>query len=527
MTLSKNPARTLRNARLDRRQFAAGAAVSAAVAVAGVSSVHAQDATPAAGSPPAGGGPAPVLPAGVEVSTVASGLQSPRFVAISQGTVYFTEAGTGGDTAVIATPGAGTPESTEPISMNGKSGKLSSIAGDGTVTVLVDDFMSYTFGENGEIVGPAGVAVDGNGKAYVAVGSPGPLIASIDLTGEEGVVYEVDLATKEKKILANAVKYEIEKNPDPMAIDSNIYGVAYDNGTIYVADAGGNDILAVKADSGDISTFAVTGGLDVNIFPPSGNPARQGEQQIDSVPSDVAIGPDGNIYVSFVTGGPFPPGLAPIYSYAPDGTKSVFATGLTMTGSLAFASDGTLYASIISTNLLQMGLGQIVRVKADGAHEVIIDGLIAPNGIAFDDGDNLFVAVKTTGAPGGGEILKFTGVTSAAGQPAATPSAATPEVPAVATPIAAAAPVTILCEDIKYSTNAVSIPADTDVAFTIQNAGVLPHDFQIDKLKVSSGLLASGKSANLVINAPAGTYTYYCGQPGHRAAGMVGTLTVE
>ena len=37
----------------------------------------------------------------------------------------------------------------------------------------------------------------------------------------------------------------------------------------------------------------------------------------------------------------------------------------------------------------------------------------------------------------------------------------------------------------------------------------------------------SGDTETLTLNLPAGTYTFYCNVPGHRAAGMEGTLTVE
>ena len=36
----------------------------------------------------------------------------------------------------------------------------------------------------------------------------------------------------------------------------------------------------------------------------------------------------------------------------------------------------------------------------------------------------------------------------------------------------------------------------------------------------------SGGSATLDVNLPPGTYTFYCTQPGHEAAGMSGTLTM-
>jgi plastocyanin len=37
----------------------------------------------------------------------------------------------------------------------------------------------------------------------------------------------------------------------------------------------------------------------------------------------------------------------------------------------------------------------------------------------------------------------------------------------------------------------------------------------------------SGETGTVTINAPAGTYEYYCSIPGHGQGGMVGTLVVQ
>ncbi|HWV23162.1 MAG TPA: hypothetical protein VNZ58_03150, partial [Thermomicrobiales bacterium] len=115
---------------MNRRQFTTSAAASAAL-LATSKSVFAQDGTPAAeGASP--------------METLASGLSAPRFLAIDGDTIYFTEAGAGGDTPVFEIPGEGTPEPTSPVSGTGLTGKLSKLDADGTVTVIVDDFRSYT-----------------------------------------------------------------------------------------------------------------------------------------------------------------------------------------------------------------------------------------------------------------------------------------------------------------------------------------------------------------------------------------------
>jgi len=493
---------------MNRRQFTTSAAASAAL-LATSKSVFAQDGTPAAeGASP--------------METLASGLSAPRFLAIDGDTIYFTEAGAGGDTPVFEIPGEGTPEPTSPVSGTGLTGKLSKLDADGTVTVIVDDFRSYTFGANGEIVGPAGVALDDEGGAYVVVGAPGPFISTIERTGEESVLYKVDLASGEKTVVADTGQYEIDNNPDPAAIDSNPYGIALVDGTVYVADAGGNDILAVDPSSGDITTFAVTGGLEAP-FMAQGNPLRMGKAEIDSVPSSVVEGPDGRLYVSFVTGAPFPAGMSPVYAYSPDGTQEVYATGLTMVGDLAFSSDGTLYACVISADLIGQAPGMVVRVSPDGNHTVVVENLIVPNGIAFDADDNLYVLTKATGFPEGGELVRISGVTSAEGRPLPQPEGTEEASPAAG----AAEPIHVVMNDIIFDPKEIRIPANTDVTFTFENRGFLSHDFAIDSPQEFSGVLRSGDSATMVMNLPAGTYTCYCSQVGHRAAGMQGTVVVE
>jgi len=95
-----------------------------------------------------------------------------------------------------------------------------------------------------------------------------------------------------------------------------------------------------------------------------------------------------------------------------------------------------------------------------------------------------------------------------------------------AAPAAAAEPVEVVSIDIAFEPKELTIPADTDVTFSLPNEGVTLHNFAIDALDISVDI-QPGATEEEVINAPAGTYEYYCNVPGHKAAGMVGTLTVE
>jgi plastocyanin len=81
--------------------------------------------------------------------------------------------------------------------------------------------------------------------------------------------------------------------------------------------------------------------------------------------------------------------------------------------------------------------------------------------------------------------------------------------------------------DIAYDQTELSGSADTEFTITITNNGAADHDFVIDELGINSGIIPAGQSVTVTINAPAGDYTYYCSVPGHRQAGMEGTLSLS
>jgi uncharacterized cupredoxin-like copper-binding protein/glucose/arabinose dehydrogenase len=461
----------------------------------------AQEGTPAAGGPPP-------IPAGCTV--IASGLYNPRGIALGpDGTVYVAESGDGGTEADFPIAGEGTPAATAPLTSHGPSGQVTAIAPDGTVSVVASGLPSYVFGT--EVVGPAGVAV-GDGKLYVAVGGPGPLTPAITLVENANSIVEVDLASGAIRLVANIGAYEIANNPDPNAIDSNVGDVALGaDGQLYVADAGGNAIYKVDPASGAISVLAVIPGLPA----PAGvsNPERGGAAEVDPVPTSIEAAPDGGFYVGLLSGAILwgTPGATKVIHVAADGTITDAATGLDMVVGVATGADGTLYASQLTANLLAAppAPGSVAKIAAGGAPEAAVPGLWFPYGIAVDANGGIFVAVNATvppGTPASGQILHC------AASDAGTPPAASAAVELV---------------DISFMPNAITIPANTPVEVALTNSGAAPHNFNIDALSVHSQTLSSGQSETVTINAAPGTYEYYCNIPGHKQAGMVGTLTVQ
>jgi uncharacterized cupredoxin-like copper-binding protein len=107
------------------------------------------------------------------------------------------------------------------------------------------------------------------------------------------------------------------------------------------------------------------------------------------------------------------------------------------------------------------------------------------------------------------------------------PESPTSEASPSASSMASASGATIDLFEFGFKPNAVTIPANTPVTLTLKNTGTTIHNFNIDQLNVQSPDINPGQSVTVTINAPAGTYQFYCNIPGHKEAGMVGTLTVQ
>jgi plastocyanin len=119
-------------------------------------------------------------------------------------------------------------------------------------------------------------------------------------------------------------------------------------------------------------------------------------------------------------------------------------------------------------------------------------------------------------------------VTPGATTPTATTPAPTPGAPAPRTTEIDADPSGALA----FLQKSVSLKAGK-VTIKFVNRAPVPHNLTIQKGTGASGPFVAGTatfaSASAKLNATLkpGTYTFYCSVPGHRAAGMQGTLTVK
>lgn len=81
---------------------------------------------------------------------------------------------------------------------------------------------------------------------------------------------------------------------------------------------------------------------------------------------------------------------------------------------------------------------------------------------------------------------------------------------------------------LKFDQAPTTLPAGR-VTIELQNMAGLPHDVTFEGVRGDKPIVETkGKdSATGTVELEPGTYTYYCNIPGHRDAGMEGTVTVQ
>lgn len=157
-------------------------------------------------------------------------------------------------------------------------------------------------------------------------------------------------------------------------IDSHPYGIAVTDETIYVADAGANSVVSVDAGSGKTETVAVLPPRPYKITAEAA--ASNGlpdcvvgtTYDFESVPTDVAVGPDGWLYVTSLPGGPEDPALGPrgaIFKVSADGDQvEIVAEDIMSPTGLALADNGDLYVASL------FGEG-VLRVDPDSGEQTV------------------------------------------------------------------------------------------------------------------------------------------------------------
>jgi hypothetical protein len=332
------------------------------------------------------------------VTVVASGLHNPRGLNFApDGSLYVAEAA--GNGTASADCGVMSDGQTR---CSANTASITKIDLESAAVTRVVTHLPSLIAPDGTANGGSGVqdvAFLGLGNGYITVGLGLDPMLRADHFGDAGAHYgRLGRFGPSGKFRLNEdlAGYEADNNPDGFVPDSNPYGLLALPGRVIVADAGGNDLLQVAA-NGEISTLAV-----FDRIPRPG----PGPTSVQAVPTTVALGPDGDLYVGVLTGGPFTVGLANVYRVPADGgTPEVAYSGFTNIIDIAFGPDGSLYVLEIARNAIpNFGAGgRLVRIDPDGTQTDVISGppLIAPGGVAIGKDGALYVTNMSTSATAG------------------------------------------------------------------------------------------------------------------------------
>ena len=294
---------------------------------------------------------------------LADGLLNPRNMSFdAAGNLYIAEAGIAGN------------QMTPSDDMFGATSRISMLAPDGSLAVAVHGLTSY---REGNPLGASAVKVTDE-SIWVLLGETSDF--TIPFTH---ALVELDKSNGRVKTFVDLLALELNEDPDgnPNGQSNPTDFEVAPDGTIYIANAGCNCLMSWTPDSGLQAAV---------VWPYEGD---------NPVPTAVEIGPDGDIYVGFLTGFPFPQGGARIERWSGGELVQTYE-GLTAVTGLLVTDAGEIYAAEFGVFEQGWQPGRVVKVSDMGI-EPVMEGLPTPYGLAQAPDGTIVVSVNSIGGADG------------------------------------------------------------------------------------------------------------------------------
>ncbi len=324
-------------------------------------------------------------------SVVVSGLDNPRqLTALPGGKLLVAEAGHG------ASDPSGCVGEGEEVQCVGNTGRVSVVDARGRRRTVMSDLLSAAGPDGSFAVGSDGAAKVGSTVYSIITWGP-PEMFPDGVSGKQSGKLLRTTRSGGTKVLADVSAYEFAHDVDGEGVESNPYAVlALGKDRLLVADAAGDYIAKVDR-KGKVRVWAKM---------------KEYGKKVDAVPTTLAEGPDGKVYVGELHSEL--PGKARVWRYSRTGKPLRSWKGFTTVTGVAVAKDGTLYVSELFggdcgfDQIPTCFPGHVVRVKPNGKRTSI--AVPFPAGVAVQ-GKKVYVNAFSVSPSTG-----FAGEASASGQ---------------------------------------------------------------------------------------------------------------
>ncbi len=92
---------------------------------------------------------------------------------------------------------------------------------------------------------------------------------------------------------------------------------------------------------------------------------------------------------------------------------------------------------------------------------------------------------------------------------------------------AASGRLAVVSQSMRFSRTELRARAAQPVALDLDNSDAFAHSFDVDALGLHVALPAHQSASVVFTPTVPGVYDFYCGTPGHKAAGMVGRIIID
>ncbi|MDQ1048005.1 ScyD/ScyE family protein [Streptomyces sp. V4I2] len=322
------------------------------------------------------------------VRVIATGLDNPRQLSYDHGRLYVAEAGRGGKKCIGEGP--------EGETCVGLTSALTKVYWDGGAWKhhrVVKGLPSGAAPDGGFATGLDGVSAL-HGKVW-GVETYAPPEAGVPTAPPWNTLGKLlDLEHGKARIAADISAVEFRHNPHKASLESNPYAVlVLPDGRKIVADAAGNDLVVVSP-GGRARPFTVFPDHDGN----------------ESVPTSLALGPDGTLYVGELNGEAAKP-TARVWKVDPrTGRILGWKSGFGSIGGIAVNDKGDLYVSqLFAGRVTKVSHGKRTSVKVPFPAGVAVDpydGKVYVSAWSIADRDGTMLEGRKTP---GGQLWKILG----------------------------------------------------------------------------------------------------------------------